>query len=192
MEARASVRVPRQVWLAAALAIVWVLLVVQNRVLVAGFDIPYYRVIDARTIGLGVAVAPCSWTRVTGVTETASEVRVKVETWPCLQLGPGTAALVGRELTVSLQTDLGDRVVEDANGKPIPRRQVGETRAPGAPVETSASIAAGRPKTRRRWVRRAGRGPGFGCLDADHGGRARHRRAEASGVRLPARRGADA
>ncbi len=43
-----------------------------------------YRALDQRTIVLSVAVAPRSWTRVTSVTETPTEVRVKVESldWP--------------------------------------------------------------------------------------------------------------
>jgi hypothetical protein len=69
-----------------------------------------------------VAVAPCSWTRATGVAETARDVRIKVETLPCSIPGPGTASLVGRDLTVSLAAELGSRVVEDADGHPVPTR----------------------------------------------------------------------
>jgi hypothetical protein len=81
-----------------------------------------YRVLDQRTIELTVAVAPRSWTRVTNVVETPTEVRVKVESleWP-IPL-PGTADLELRDLTVSIADDLGTRVVRDANGQAIPSR----------------------------------------------------------------------
>ena len=69
-----------------------------------------------------VAVAPCSWTRVTEVAETSGEVRVKVRTLPCPIPLPQTDELAARELTVSLATDLGARVVEDWNGAAVPRQ----------------------------------------------------------------------
>lgn len=54
--------------------------------------------------------------------EAPSEVRVTIETLPCPIPGPGTAALVVRELTASLYADLGTRTVEDANGQQVPLR----------------------------------------------------------------------
>ena len=81
-----------------------------------------YVVVDQRTLAVRVAVAPCSWTRVTNVAETPAEVRVKVETLPCPIPLPGTAALAFRDLAVSLADDLGTRVVRDANGQAVPPR----------------------------------------------------------------------
>ncbi len=121
MEAKRSVRVPRKFWLAVALVVVGVLLLAQNSTIVVP-EMNSYAVVDQRAIAVKVGVAPCSWTRVTNVTETATEVRVKVETLPCPIPGPGTAELAVRELTVSLAADLGARVVEDANGRPVPSR----------------------------------------------------------------------
>ena len=121
MEAKRSRRIPRKFWLAVALVAVGVLLLAQNStVLVPNMD--SYVVVNERTIAVRVAVAPCSWTRVTTVAETPTEVRVKVETLPCPQLGPGTAELVVRELTVPLTADLATRVVGDANGQRVPLR----------------------------------------------------------------------
>ncbi len=121
MEAKRSTRVPRKAWLAVALVVVGVLLLAQNStVLVPNMD--SYGVVDQRTIVVRVGVAPCSWTRVTDVAETPTEVRVKVETWPCPIPLPGTAELAAQELTVALAADLASRVVEDANGQAVPSR----------------------------------------------------------------------
>lgn len=81
-----------------------------------------YRVVDQRTIAVTVGVGPRSWTRVTNVAETPTDVRVKVESlaWP-IPL-PGTADLELRDLTVCLADDLGARVVRDADGQAIPAR----------------------------------------------------------------------
>ena len=48
-----------------------------------------YRVVDQRTIVLTVAVAPRSWTRMTSVAETPTEVRVRIESleWPISDRG---------------------------------------------------------------------------------------------------------
>jgi hypothetical protein len=121
MESRRSIRVPRKLWLAGALVVLGVLLAAQNSTVVVP-DMDYYRVVNQRTIAVRVAVAPCSWTRVTNVAETTTEVRVRVETLPCPLLLPSTAELALREITVSLAADLGTRVVEDANGQVVPLR----------------------------------------------------------------------
>jgi len=120
-EPKRPIRVPRKLWLAAVLVVLGVLLAAQNSTVVFPF-MNSYAVVNQRTIAVKVGVAPCSWTRVTYVAETRTEVRVKVETLPCPQLGPGTAELVVRELTVPLTADLGARVVEDANGQRVPLR----------------------------------------------------------------------
>jgi hypothetical protein len=122
MEANRSTRVPRKFWLAVALVVLGVLLLAAQNSTVVVPEMNSYSVVNQRTIAVKVGVAPCSWTRVTNVTETLTEVRVKVETLPCPIPGPGTAALAVRELTVSLDADLGARIVEDASGQAVPFR----------------------------------------------------------------------
>jgi hypothetical protein len=121
VEAKRSTRVPRKLWLAVALVALTVGLLAQNStVLVPSMD--SYVVVDQRTIAVRVGAAPCSWTRLTNVAETPTEVRVKVETWPCPIPFPGTSELAARDLTVSLAADIGTRAVEDANGQAVPSR----------------------------------------------------------------------
>jgi hypothetical protein len=81
-----------------------------------------YRVAEPNQIVITVSVAPRSWTRITKVDETPTDVRVKIESldWPIP--GPGTAELEIRELTVSLATSLGGRTVRDGAGSAIPLR----------------------------------------------------------------------
>ncbi len=120
-ESKMPTRVPRKLWLGVALVVLGVLLAAQNStVVVPGMN--SYAVVNQRTIVVSVGVAPCSWTRVTDVAETPTEIRVKVETLPCPIPGPGSAALEVRELTVSLAEDVGVRGVEDATGQAIPLR----------------------------------------------------------------------
>lgn len=114
-----------RLWILLAIVAVAVVLLVQSNATVLVNSYPRmdsYRAIDQRTIAVTVAVAPRSWTRVTDVAETATDVRVKVESlaWP-IPL-PGSADLELRDLTVSLASDLGERVVRDANGQAIPAR----------------------------------------------------------------------
>jgi hypothetical protein len=78
--------------------------------------------VDSRTLSLRVYVAPCSWTRVTSVVESARAVQVRVESLPCPAPGPGSDALSVRQLTVDLTGDLGARSIEDAAGQPVPQR----------------------------------------------------------------------
>jgi len=122
MEPKRSIRVPRKLWLAVAFVVLGgVLLLAQNSTVLVPF-MDSYMVVNQRTIAVRVAVAPCSWTRVTNVAETPTEVRVRVETLPCPLPLPSTAELDVQELTVSLAADLGTRVVEDANGQAVPLR----------------------------------------------------------------------
>ena len=78
--------------------------------------------VDSKTILVRVYVAPCSWTRVSAVTESATAVLVRVDTLPCPIDGAGSDSLDLRELTARLADDIGTRMVEDANGQPIPSR----------------------------------------------------------------------
>ena len=121
MDSRRSRSIPRKVWLAVVLVIMGVLLAAQNSTVVFP-QVDSYSVVDPRTITVRVGVAPCSWTRVTDVAETPTEVQVGIETLPCPIPGPGTDVLSLRDLTVSLAADLGSRVVRDAHGQAIPLR----------------------------------------------------------------------
>jgi hypothetical protein len=121
MQATHSTRFPRKLWLAVALVVLSVGLLVQDSTVIVPF-MDSYTVVNQRTIAVRVAVAPCSWTRLTNVVETPTEVRIKVETWPCPIPLPSTAELAAQELTVSLAADLASRVVEDANGQAVPSR----------------------------------------------------------------------
>jgi hypothetical protein len=118
MGPKRSTRIPRKLWLAAALVVLSVLLAAQNSTVVVP-EVNSYLVVNQRTITVKVAVAPCSWTRVTNVAETPTEVRVKVETLPCPIPLPSTAELAFRDLTVSFAEDLMTRVVRDANGQAV-------------------------------------------------------------------------
>ena len=131
MESRQSVGNSRNGWPRAAVAVVLgvaslvllallVLVAQDSTVLVPNMG--PYTLIDRRTISVRVAVAPCSWTRVTEVAETSGEVRVKVGTLPCPIPLPQTDEMAARELTVSLAADLGTRVVEDWSGAAVPRQ----------------------------------------------------------------------
>lgn len=81
-----------------------------------------YRSSGDRSIVLTVAVAPRSWTRITNVAESDTQVQITVETltWPVPL--PGTADAELRELTVILGKELGSRIVRDARGNLIPER----------------------------------------------------------------------
>jgi hypothetical protein len=120
-EPKRSTRVPRKLWLAVALVVLGILVLAQGSTVLVP-EVNSYVVVDQRTLAVRVGVAPCSWTRVTDVAETTTEVRVKVETLPCPIPLPGTAALAIRDLTVSLAADLGTRAVEDASGQAVPSR----------------------------------------------------------------------
>lgn len=121
MKSKRSRRIPRKVWLGVVLVVFGILLAAQNSTVLFP-QMGAYAVIDQRTITVSVGVAPCSWTRVTSVTETPTQVQVKVETLPCPIPLPGTADLAIGDLTVSLAADLGSRAVEDATGQTIPLR----------------------------------------------------------------------
>ncbi len=122
---RRGVHVPRALWVVGLIAIIVALLLVAQNSTVLFPQISSYRLIDERTVALTVGGAPCSWTRVTGVSETTAEVRIKVETLPCPIIAPQTNELNLRELTVTLASDLGGRIVDDAQGQTIPLRQSG-------------------------------------------------------------------
>lgn len=122
---RSAVRVSRMVWVAIALVVLTIFLLIRSNstALMNGYPrMDSYRVLNERSIVVAVAVAPRSWTRLTALEQTESEVRVIVESldWP-IPL-PGTADLELRELTIALAADLGTRTVRDANGQPIPPR----------------------------------------------------------------------
>ncbi len=124
LKARAPRRIPRKVWVLVALvALAAVILIRSNStVLVNGYPrIDSYRVVDDRNISVKVAVSGRSWTRVTNVIETETDVRVVIESfdWP-IPL-PQSGALDLRELAVALRGDLAGRNVQDAAGVTMPR-----------------------------------------------------------------------
>lgn len=87
--------------------------------------VPDLRVLPARrsdTVAVMVGVAPCSWTRPTGVAETATSISIRVETLPCPLPLAGTDQLDLRELMVSVPVGVGDRAITDAQGQSIPMR----------------------------------------------------------------------
>ena len=124
---RQSLRLPRRRWLlmAGLVALGLVALVQSNRTALVGVDYPTvesYRLEGDRTVVLTVVVAPRSWTRVTNLVETPSDVRVTVESldWP-IPL-PRTGELNLEPITVALHDALGSRVVLDPAGRAIPVR----------------------------------------------------------------------
>lgn len=80
-----------------------------------------YRQVDARTIAITMSVSPYGWTRLTGVVEASTEVRISVESL-IIQIGPGAAYAQRVEMPVTLAQDLGDRAVADDVGDPVPQR----------------------------------------------------------------------
>jgi hypothetical protein len=122
-----SLRLPRRRWLliAGLVALGLVALVQSNRTALVGGDYPTvesYRLAGDRIVVLTVVVAPRSWTRVTNLVETPTEVRVTVESldWP-IPL-PGTGELNLEPVTVALRDALGSRAVLDPAGQAIPVR----------------------------------------------------------------------
>jgi hypothetical protein len=80
-----------------------------------------YSVVDERTIVVQAASGPRTWTWISNVTETPSDVTVSVQSLEWLRL-PGTAIGKDAELTVHLVHPLEDRVVRDGEGTRIPLR----------------------------------------------------------------------
>src|SRR6266576_4594894 len=102
MEATSPIRAPGKRWLAAALLLVGIVLLLAQNSTVLYPDMDSYARLDERDIALRVAHAPCSWTRVTDVAETPDEIRIKVETLPCPLPVPGTGLMAATYVTVSL------------------------------------------------------------------------------------------
>ncbi|HTS14292.1 MAG TPA: hypothetical protein VMH24_01390 [Candidatus Sulfotelmatobacter sp.] len=141
-------RLPRKRWLVVALVLgaLAVIDVAQDSVIGTG-DTLGYLTTGARSLTVRVTVAPCSWTRVADVAEATTTVRVTIRTWPCPQVGPSTMDLGFRDVPVTLQSDLGTRTVQDADGQPIgpltaPADQVADTGDGfGGWLETEALVA---------------------------------------------------
>lgn len=115
---------PRLIIAGVIVAVAAILVIAQNETILFP-QLASYRVIDQRTAEVAVYVAPCSWTRVTGVAESAGALAITVETLPCPLPLPGTADLVLRQLPVSLSDDIGRRAVTDSLGHEIPLREAG-------------------------------------------------------------------
>lgn len=98
----------------AGLALAWVVLAGTSSA-----PVESYRVVDPQTIVVVVGGAPHSWTRVSGVAESASTVAVSAQTTTWLP-GPGTSNLELVELTVRLAQPLDGRTVTDGSGQAVP------------------------------------------------------------------------
>lgn len=126
MEPRRPLRRIRRRWIAAlAVVLAVTALLIHNNETILVNDLPQmvsYRVVDQRSIVVRVVVAPRGWTRVTGVSETPEEIRVRAESlqWP-IPL-PQTGELQRLDLAVTLSQDLGTRIVRDADGQPVPEK----------------------------------------------------------------------
>src|SRR5664280_472342 len=110
-------RVPRKIWLLFIVVGFGLILLAAQNSTVLFPEMASYHLVDQQTLSLKVAAAPCSWTRVTGVTETATDIRIKVETLPCpINFLPHTDELDFQEVTVSLAHDVANRTIADAQG----------------------------------------------------------------------------
>jgi len=102
--------------LVAALVLAWWFLVARNEVL----PLEWYAEVTDQTLVVIAGEGHHAWTRVTGVTETSSEVRIRVESFEWLRgLGNASAQLVA--LTIHLEQPLGDRPVVDSQGDEVRR-----------------------------------------------------------------------
>ena len=98
---------------AALAAVLAVVLAGSIRALDRPMPIEGYRLISHSSIGLETITGAGSWTRVTGVAETASNVTVTVSS---LQVPlPGSDVGQFLELVISLRAPLGTRLVIDGN-----------------------------------------------------------------------------
>jgi hypothetical protein len=115
----------RRVWLAIACLAVIVAVLVRSNAAVLVDSIPRLQSFHAQddgTLAITVAVPPRSWTRVTDVLETSSEIRVTIESLNLPVPLPGTGHLELRELVVELASPLDERTVVDAHGMRVPDR----------------------------------------------------------------------
>ena len=95
---------------------VWLLFVAKNETL----PLAWYGRLTDQTIVVVVGEGRRAWTRVTRVTETPQQVAIVVQSFEWLP-GPGTAIAQLKALTVHLERPLGNRVVTDGDGNPVPR-----------------------------------------------------------------------
>lgn len=98
-------------------AVVLVIVVAVIGLILVGFDRPapihYYRTINDYAIAVGTITGPNTWTRVTGVSETDSQIIVDVKSMTAPL--PGTGGDDIYELTVLLAQPIGTRAVIDGN-----------------------------------------------------------------------------
>lgn len=112
---------PRRSWLiaggmvAAVVVIVWFVALTR----LSTSRVSAYRVVDEWTIVVQADGAPRTWTWISEMRETASEVRLAARSFEWLRL-PGAATGLYAELTVHLAQPLGGRVVLDEDGEPVP------------------------------------------------------------------------
>ena len=105
--------------LAIALAAALLVTVVAIRLLDRPTHIFYYRVVDDRTLAIGVISGPGTWIRVTALTDGPETVTLTVSALTAPLPGYGDDAI---ELTVELDEPIGARSVIDAStGQVVPR-----------------------------------------------------------------------
>jgi hypothetical protein len=105
--------------LAVILVVVVVLAFTAFQLLDSPSRIEYYRVVDDRTVAVGTVSGPRAWVRVTGVTETSTDVTITVRTF-FVQLGPSTAVGINYESMVTLHAPLAGRtVIDGTSGLPV-------------------------------------------------------------------------
>jgi hypothetical protein len=115
--ARAGRRRIRARWI--ALSAVLLLILLSVRLLDRPAAIFYYRVLDERTLALGVVSGPGTWTRLTRLEEGPETVRLEVSSLTAPLPGYGDDAI---EVTIRLHDPIGARALIDAgSGREVPR-----------------------------------------------------------------------
>ena len=102
----------------AVLATVLLVVLLAAKLLDRPTHIYYYRVIDDRTIVVGVLTGPATWTRLTGITERSDTVTVQVSSMTAPLPGYGGDST---EVPVTLTDPIGRRtVIDESTGTVVP------------------------------------------------------------------------
>lgn len=121
-------RLPRRRWIVLGVGLV-ALVVLIIRLSDVPAEIAAYRVVDDHTLELRAVAGPATWTRVTGVTETATQVLVYVGTIGAPLPGTGGNLI---ELTVRLHDPINGRQVIDGN-RGVPPEFTWDQTTPASP-----------------------------------------------------------
>ncbi|MEA2526303.1 MAG: hypothetical protein QOF73_3530 [Thermomicrobiales bacterium] len=117
MTARAGRRPIRARWI--GLGAVLLLILGSIRLLDRPAPIFYYRVVDDRTLALGLVSGPGTWTRLTVSEEGAETVRLEVSSLSAPLPGTGGDEI---EVTIKLRDPIGAKAVIDlSSGLEVPR-----------------------------------------------------------------------